>query len=116
MWSVLSPRVPAAAAPQSYTRAARLDRARRRRTIGGVSRMSRLDTSVDAWVDRLEEGEGDEFSATFRIRTHLPAGRSCAQPTHPPSTRRSVYQYQRDEPLGLVDEESEQCMAPPMTT
>jgi hypothetical protein len=26
MWSLLSPRVPAAAAPQSYTRAARLDR------------------------------------------------------------------------------------------
>ena len=37
--------------------------------------MARLDTSVDAWVDRLEEGEGDEFSATFRIRTRLPATR-----------------------------------------
>jgi hypothetical protein len=123
--------------------------------------MARLDTSVDAWVDRLEEGEGDEFSATFRIRTRLPAtwrfpvtngtvrvtyhktlvqpatglskdvrtsppqvveqsveafGRPCAQPTHPPSPRRSVYQYQRDEAVRLVDEESEQCMAPPMAT
>ena len=38
MWSVLSPRVPAAAAPKSYTRAARLDRLPWRRTIGSRPR------------------------------------------------------------------------------